>query len=161
MVATRHTARAVLLDPSDRVLLFEFQLPKGMIAGGPERFWATPGGAIESDEDVRAAVVREVREETGLSDFEVGPELWIGEQTLTFNGVMTFTRERFFLVRANATEISRDGWTDLERQVMRNHRWWSVGDLSETRETIFPRNFGQLVEQFLREGTKGVLRIAL
>jgi 8-oxo-dGTP diphosphatase len=161
MSAVRLTARAVLLDASDRVLLFEFHLPKGMIAGGPERFWATPGGAIEPDEDVRAAVEREVREETGLADFEVGPELWVGEQTLTFNGVQTFTRERFFLVRTNGGAICRDGWTKLERQVMRNHRWWSVTELLASSETIFPANFGKLVELFLRDGTQGVVRIAL
>lgn len=157
---TRLTARAVLLDPSDRVLLFRFELPEGMI-GGARRFWATPGGAIEAAEDVRVALAREVREETGFSDFEIGAELWVGEQTLTFDGVPTFTRERFFAVRAQVAEINRNGWTELERRVMRDHRWWSVDELTSTRETIFPANFGRLVEQFLRDGTNGVARIEL
>jgi 8-oxo-dGTP pyrophosphatase MutT (NUDIX family) len=158
---TRLTARAILLDPSDHVLLFRFELLDGMIAEGPRRFWATPGGAIEADEDVRMALMREVREETGFNDFEIGAELWMGEQTLTFNGVPTFTRERFFLVRTREVEIKHDGWTELEQRVMRDHRWWSVDELLATSETIFPANFGQLVEQFLQDGSNGVARIAL
>jgi 8-oxo-dGTP diphosphatase len=150
-----------MLDPSDRVLLFQFQLPAGMISEGPARFWATPGGAIEADEDARVAVEREVREETGIADFEVGPELWVGEQSLTLNGVPTFCRERFFLVRAATSSISSAGWTELEKEVMQSHRWWSVQDLLTSEETIYPLNFGRLVEQFLREGTSGVQRIPL
>lgn len=48
---TRHTARAVLLDGRERLLLFEFVVSKAFLAEGPERFWATPGGAIEPDEE--------------------------------------------------------------------------------------------------------------
>ncbi len=39
--------------------------------------WTLPGGGIEFGEDPAAAVVREVREETGL-DCTVGAPLWIG-----------------------------------------------------------------------------------
>lgn len=158
---TRFTARAVMLDPDDRVLLFEFQMPEGMFVESPRRFWATPGGAIEADEDARVAVAREVREETGHSEFEVGPELWIGEQTLNFNGVPTFCRERFFLIRTDVLDIRRDDWTELERRVMRGHRWWRVEDLKATSEIVFPPSFGNLIEQYLRDGTNGVQRIAL
>ena len=158
---TRHTARAVLLDRRDRVLLFEFEVPKAFFAGGPERFWATPGGAIEPGEDALTAVMRELREETGAGDCEVGPELWFGEQTLTWSGAPTFMRERFFLVRATVDAISHAGWTELERQVMRSHRWWSVEELLASDEPIFPPRFGKLVDAFLREGTRGPVRIAL
>jgi 8-oxo-dGTP pyrophosphatase MutT (NUDIX family) len=157
----RKTARAVLFDPLNRVLLFEFHLPAGFIAEGPSVFWATPGGEIEQDEDVCDALVREVREETGIEGFELGPELWFGSNALTFKGEPVRTLERFFLVRSPTATLGPTDWTDIEKEVMRAHRWWEVADLIATKETIFPPRFGELVDRFLREGTQGPEEIPL
>jgi 8-oxo-dGTP diphosphatase len=40
---------------------------------GEELFWTIPGGRVESGELVTEAVVREVREETGISVLDPGP----------------------------------------------------------------------------------------
>lgn len=40
--------------------------------------WSVPGGKVQLGETMRAAVAREVKEETGL-DVEVGEPLWVGE----------------------------------------------------------------------------------
>ncbi|MEQ1868071.1 MAG: NUDIX domain-containing protein [Micropepsaceae bacterium] len=102
---TRNTARAVMLDPDDRVLLFEFQLPAGFIADGPRRFWATPGGEIEPGEGVQNALTREVVEETGIGGCIYGRELWFGSNVLTFKGEPVKTLERFFLVRSHTATL--------------------------------------------------------
>jgi ADP-ribose pyrophosphatase YjhB (NUDIX family) len=150
-----------MLDPDNRVLLFEFHLPAGMIAEGPRRFWATPGGEIEPGEDVQAAVRREVAEETGIEGCSFGPELWFGSNQLAFNGVPTKTLERFFLVRSPTTTLSTTNWTALEKDVMRAHRWWVVDELIEATETIFPPRFGYLVDVFLKNGSRGPEEIPL
>lgn len=150
-----------MLDPENRVLLFEFHMPAGMIADGPRRFWATPGGEIEPGEDVHDAVRREVAEETGIEGCTFGPELWFGSNQLTFNGVPTKTLERFFLVRSPATALCTANWTALEKDVMRAHRWWTVEELVAATDTIFPPRFGYLVNAYLMNGSRGPQEIPL
>jgi 8-oxo-dGTP diphosphatase len=52
---------AAIFDTAGRVLLAERGKPPG------EGLWSLPGGRCEPGEAVEAAVVREVREETGLA----------------------------------------------------------------------------------------------
>src|SRR5690348_7097707 len=105
----RLAVRVVLLDPEDRVLLLRTIDP---VTG--EGFWFPPGGGLEAGEDVRAAAVREVREETGLGDVELGPELWDRRHEFRWAGRAIDQYERWFLARVEAFEPSRDGFTPQE-----------------------------------------------
>lgn len=57
---------AIIVDNVGRVLLVQRWRPPG------EGLWTVPGGRVEHGETLEAALVREVREETGL-DVSVGP----------------------------------------------------------------------------------------
>ena len=58
-------AACALLDPDGRVLIA--QRPEGKAFSG---FWEFPGGKIEPGEHPEAAIVRELREETGVEPCE-------------------------------------------------------------------------------------------
>jgi 8-oxo-dGTP diphosphatase len=62
MVTPKHVvaAGAVVLNDEDKILLIR----------GPRRGWEQPGGNVEEGESIRDAVIREVKEETGI-DIEV------------------------------------------------------------------------------------------
>ena len=71
----REAARALVLDPEDRVLLVRWELP------GPDglvHVWGTPGGGVEADEDFETALRREVAEELGLDAVTIGPLILSG-----------------------------------------------------------------------------------
>jgi 8-oxo-dGTP pyrophosphatase MutT (NUDIX family) len=134
----RPSSRLLVVDPSGRVLLFRFVHQSGPLAG--RTFWATPGGALDPGESFQQAARRELEEETGLR-LEVGEE--VGRRATIFplaTGEMAEADERYFLVRAPSQAISRQGWTELEREVMTEHRWWSAHELATTSEQVFPED---------------------
>jgi len=57
--------------------------------GGKEGKWNTPGGRVEPGEAWEAALRREISEESGISDLEIGMPLYVGEWTPTISGVPT------------------------------------------------------------------------
>ena len=46
--------------------------------------------------------------------------------------------ERFFIITADKSDIDRSGWSNNEKEVIREHYWWSLEELRQTNEIIFP-----------------------
>ena len=145
----RSTARAIVLNSENRVLLLRFEFPgaPGSDAGHKTIFWATVGGAIEEGETFMQALLRELREETGLSEqnAEIAPPLWFGEHDVPFGGELVHFSEQFSLVRASDVPLSPAGLTEEERQVVSASKWWSVEELRTTNETVYPPNLAKLI----------------
>ena len=53
--------------------------------------------------------------------------------------------ERYFLIQADDLTVSDVNWTQLEREVMGAHRWWSQDDLESTREQIWPEDLARML----------------
>lgn len=140
----RPAARVLVIDPDGRVLLFKFVFERGALAG--TQFWATPGGGVDEGETFEQAAVRELAEETGLTISHPGPQVARREAVFRSpDGQTIKADERFFLVKASEAALSRDGWTSLEREVMVEHRWWSLDEIRMTSEQIWPENLADLI----------------
>ena len=159
----RKTARVLLLGPDKRILLVKFHDESifKLDAPGPSVFWATVGGKLEPGEDVMAAAIREAREEIGRT-IRLGPKLWYGEQVLHWNGALTLFKETFVVAFLDSFEVTQTGWSEIEKNVIKEMRWWTLDDLVRTDETVYPAVIKELLPPILAgDYPAKVLRIDL
>jgi ADP-ribose pyrophosphatase YjhB (NUDIX family) len=146
MTAIRHAGRALVLDESDRILLFRFRDPNESTD-----HLATPGGGLQQGETYEAAARREVQEELLLSGVELGPPIWNRVSEFDFLGTWTQVFERFFLLRVLADEI-RPYQGHLGDENVIGREWWTLDDIEETDEAIWPSRLASLIRDLLRDG---------
>ncbi len=143
----RLTARVVLLDRQSRILLLKGRLPSS--PEGPS-FWFTVGGGLEDGEGLAEAAAREVVEETGLTDVVLGPVLWRDEQILEdLHGERRLFRQQYVLGRTAGGPISRVGWLDHEHAFTDDVRWWTLDELRQTRDVVYPAGLAELLTDVL------------
>lgn len=144
----RHSARVVLVDHRDRVLLFQ-----GWDPHEPERgkWWFTPGGGLDPGETPAQGAARELFEETGLrlEPGELGPVVWQRTSEFMFVGSPYRQEEDFFFARVWAWEVDTSGFTDIEKSAMGEARWWQLDALRATRDTVYPPQLADLMPELL------------
>ncbi len=104
------TVSAIIVTPD----LSKFLITRRQ-SGLYQGMWCLPGGHINRDETMRQAVIREVKEETGLnfdpqlfSCFdEIIPEHDIHSITVVFDGLVNGT------IKPQADEVAEIGWYSL------------------------------------------------
>jgi G:T/U-mismatch repair DNA glycosylase/ADP-ribose pyrophosphatase YjhB (NUDIX family) len=142
----RDGVRALVVDPADRVLLVRFEWPD-------KTLWAPPGGGVEHGETHEEAIRRELAEQCGLRDFDLGPCVWVREHW--FPGMTGWggQRERIHLVRSAAFEPKPE-WSlaDLAAEGVTAIRWWTPAELDASRELFAPRRLPQLCRDLLARG---------
>lgn len=133
-VSTR--VRVVLLSPDARVLLFKYRNLGP--CGTPRPCWTLAGGGREEGETIAQTAVREIAEETGMTDVRLGPVVWYGEDGHRSGDWKHLFKEHFILAFAATETLDQAGWTDHERREILETRWWTLEDLRVTEEVIYP-----------------------
>ncbi|NUP52417.1 MAG: NUDIX domain-containing protein [Catenulispora sp.] len=147
--AIRVSARVLLVDADDRLLLFHTKPTPG--SARSDAFWLSVGGGVDPGEDLATAAARELREETGLA---VDPEA-LGGVVATTGGSAQFaaqpgrSRDEFFFLRVEAHEVDISGFEDLEASTFLRYRWWPLDELAATAERVVPDGLAALVRDLV------------
>ena len=123
---------------AQRILLFQYARLTG------QNFWAIPGGGLEDDETFEEAAAREALEELGARN----PHLHaLCDRTADFILVdrQVHQTERFFLLRLESPEFDDEVRELHSRESILKTRWWSLAELSDSSELIFPEDLAEIV----------------
>jgi hypothetical protein len=95
--------------------------------------------------------VREIREEVGHAESVLGPCVWTRQHEFTFLGTRIRQSECFFVARCEPFEVDDSGLDELESEVVRGHRWWTLEEMQAAPVGTFaPRSLPDLVEPLLK-----------
>jgi 8-oxo-dGTP pyrophosphatase MutT (NUDIX family) len=142
-VIRRSVARVLLFDERGRLLLLCGRSDDGAA------YWYPPGGRIEPGETPREAAGRELLEEVGIHDAEVG-EVVLRRRTRFIDGGRRFDQEEWhFVGHAPHPFVAASRLGDNETAAVAAHRWWSLVELRGSADRFFPEALDALVERLL------------
>lgn len=144
----RHCVRAVMFDENGRLLLFRYKAePQIRGKNTPEmtHYWGTVGGGIDAGEDDGTALRREILEETGFTDVDIGPCVWHRKCDLSFFGTPVHIDEKYFVAHTRAQEMDFSRHTEIERKYVEDVRWWTVADILASDDIMYPLNIRDLI----------------
>jgi 8-oxo-dGTP diphosphatase len=156
MVNVRHSARAVILDEDDRILLCRFIFPHPAVPAGARFVWAAPGGGVEPGETVLAALRRELEEEVGLAVNDDPAHVWRQEVVAPghADGYDGFVND-YFLIRAPSFDpCGALPAGELAAEHISGFAWWRWQDIARYRGPglFSPRDLATPLGALLADG---------
>jgi 8-oxo-dGTP pyrophosphatase MutT (NUDIX family) len=151
----RESARVLLVDSRDRLLLFRSLRHPGKPELGT--LWHTPGGGINDGEPAAQAAARELFEETGLAvgPDDLGPVVAVTSGAADVGWMAGEFHDAFFFHRVSRHHVDISRFEELEASTYVEHRWWSVSELAQTTETVVPNDLAALVSDLLAGAVPG------
>jgi 8-oxo-dGTP pyrophosphatase MutT (NUDIX family) len=143
----RRAARVIVLDPADRILLINARdpfRPRG------STWWEIPGGGVDPGELTEDAVRRELWEEAGIRDAEIGPCVWTQSVRFTFAGLRFDQDEWVHVARCDGSAAAPGGLEALEALAFGEQRWWALDDLVEHRPRTIPYRLLEFLPPLIR-----------
>lgn len=140
---TREAARVIVLNENDQVLLLRYDEGEGV-------FWATPGGALEPGETHAQAARRELHEELGVQHISLGPQLATRAKEHLVHGEPVRQVERYFIASIPTAEVDLTQATQTDDILA--WQWWSLPDIDQTQQTVYPLGLTTLIQRYLTDG---------
>lgn len=142
-VLKRNASRVVLLNKQSEIFLIRAIDPADR---SKPPWWEIPGGGIDPGETSAQAAARELREEAGFEDTEVGPVIWTQHVEFDFGGYHFDQNEVIHVAWTSQRELKQpQGLEALEALAFQGSKWWTMEEVAGSEEPFLPPRLPELL----------------
>jgi 8-oxo-dGTP pyrophosphatase MutT (NUDIX family) len=143
----RPAARVVLLDREGRIFLVNSEDPADH---RKPAWWEIPGGGMDPGESSEDACRRELIEETGIDEVDMGPCIWTQHVEFEFGGLHFDSNERIHVAWCDGGEYAPRHLEYLEAAAFLGARWWTLDELLASEEPVLPTRLREFLPPIVR-----------